>query len=90
MEKTLASDSDNIVHLWDVMTGEQKRTLTGHTEGVQSLAFSPDGGTIASGGWDKTIRLWEVATGKHKEILLQHTWTIWSLKFSPDGRHAGK
>ena len=39
----------NIVHLWGAMTGEHKEAFTGHTRGVQSLAFSPDGGTLASG-----------------------------------------
>ena len=41
----LASDGgidDNTVRLWDAVTGEHKRTLTGHTEGVFSMAFSPD------------------------------------------------
>ena len=51
------------------MTGEQKRTFTGHTRGIQSLVFSPDGRTLASGSWNGTIRLWEVATGEQKETL---------------------
>ena len=42
-------------------TGQQKASLTGHTSSVYSVAFSPDGQTLASGSWDGTILLWDMS-----------------------------
>ena len=47
-------------------------TLKGHELDVDSLAFSPDGSTLASGGFRKLI-LWDVVTGRHKTTLAGHT-----------------
>ena len=61
------------MRLWDVQTGEQLRTLEGHTSGVNSVAFSPDGSTLASGSGDDTVRLWDVQTGEQLRTLEGHT-----------------
>ena len=85
--QTLASGSaDNTVHLWDVQTGEELKTLeTG--DFVSSVSFSPDGRLLASSGSDdNTIRLWNVATGETVNTLRGHTDYISSVVFSPDGR----
>ncbi|MGO9234108.1 MAG: WD40 repeat domain-containing protein [Methylocella sp.] len=42
------------------MSGQLLRTLTGHTNFVESVAFSPDGRTLASGAYDNAIELWDV------------------------------
>ena len=47
------------IKLWDVETGEEITTLTGHTEPVESLAFSHDGKILASGSFDGTVLLWD-------------------------------
>ena len=68
-----------------LLTGTQVHTLKGHTDSVNSVAFSPDGGTIASGSRDNTIRLWDAVTGSHKHTLKGHTSWVGSIAFSPDG-----
>ena len=45
---------------WDVHTGEQKKTLTGHTDWVRGIAFSPDGKTLVSRSGDGSVLLWEI------------------------------
>ena len=82
---TLANMRNNSILLWNSTTEEEK-TFTGHTDLVKSIAFSPDGQTLASGSRDKTIHLWDVATGTHKKTLTGHKDSINSLSFSADGR----
>ena len=48
--------------MWDAATGQEVRQLSGHTDAVYSVAFSPDRSQIVSGSYDQTVRLWEMAT----------------------------
>ena len=50
------------------------------------MAFSPDGTTLASGGYDRTVRVWEVETGMSLATLKGHSDWVRSVAFSPDGR----
>ena len=60
-------------------------TLEGHRGDVYSIAFSPDGTTLASGSWDSTMRLWDAVTGAPKHTLEGHRGDVYSIAFSPDG-----
>ena len=95
--KTLAFDScgkfdeygiclQGEIILWDTATRQPiGQPLNGHTGGIDSLAFSPDGKTLASGS-DGNIILWDVATRKPiGQPLTGHRGSI-SLTFSPDGK----
>lgn len=53
---------------------------------VSTLAFSPDGKTLASGGWDDMVRLWDVETGKEVRKMLAHQAMVARVAFSPDGK----
>ena len=48
------------VWLYNAQTGAEVALLTGHTQSILSVAFSPDSKTLASGSSDTTIRLWDV------------------------------
>ena len=60
----IASQTDEKVNIWNVTTGKQVGTFAGHRPGplgtVTSLAFSPDGELLATGGADTTILMWDV------------------------------
>ncbi len=81
--RTLATGGqDNVVRLWDVVTGKERHQLKGHTNWVDSVTFSPDGISLASAGGDD-LRLWDVATGREVRVVAEGSACI---AFSPDGR----
>ena len=59
--------------------------VTGHRRSVNSIAFSPDGTTLASGNGDSTVRLWNVLDGELLRTLTEHRRSVNSVAFSPDG-----
>jgi hypothetical protein len=61
-------------------------TLRGHKGWVYSVAFAPDGKTLASGSTDGTVKLWEVGTGRELATLTGHARVVRSVAFAPDGK----
>jgi WD40 repeat protein len=98
-DKLLASAGrDGKVRLWEMAGGKQLLELTdcdppadwqfeGHKPAVCSLAFSPDGTVLASGGQYQVVRLWDVKTGKQiRQWETQPTGVVLGVAFSPDGK----
>ena len=61
-------------------------TFRGHSHGVWSVAFAPDGLTLASGGAERLVRIWDIETGRLLRSLRGHTADIRSVVFTPDGQ----
>jgi len=74
--------------LWDWETGAEPRRFEGHTNWVNTVAFSPDGKTTLSGSGDTMLVLWDVETGEVIRRFEGHTGGVNSVAFSPDGRTA--
>ncbi len=82
----LAVASSIGIWIYDAQTGEELDLISGHTDWVLSIAFSPDGQTLASGSMDSTIRLWDAATGRHLRTLTGHAYSVYNVAFSRNGR----
>jgi WD40 repeat protein/tetratricopeptide (TPR) repeat protein len=75
---TLAIGSYNYdIRLYDAGSGELKDTLRGHTEPLQSLAFTRDGSRLVSAGSDATVRIWKIGASK---------WRLLSTMRAPSRR----
>jgi WD40 repeat protein len=74
------------VGLWDVRTGTQRQAFRGYHGGVRSVAFSPDGRTVAAGDeWGRAL-LWEVPSGQLRALLRGYSGRTTSLAFAAGGR----
>src|SRR5262249_19081826 len=78
-----------ILKLWDLATGKELRTFTGHAADISSVAFSPDGRTaLSAGNYDQTVKQWDIATGTVLRTFTGHGGPVHAVAVSPDGRTA--
>lgn len=97
----LSGNWNTTLTLWNISAGKEMtnsprgrrnidnsiiRTFTGHTDRVNSVAFSPDGSQIISAGRDNSIKLWDVATGRGIMTFKGHKGDISSIAFSIDAK----
>jgi RNA polymerase sigma factor (sigma-70 family) len=77
-------DEQGQILLWDLQTGKRLCPPQGHQRPIGSVAFSPDGKTLATGSWDETLRLWDAASGKEVRRFAQ-SFDV-QASFMPDGK----
>ncbi|GID30454.1 nSTAND1 domain-containing NTPase [Paractinoplanes brasiliensis] len=78
-------EAGNTLTLWNLHAGTAVR-LAGHTAAVLDLAFSPDGGRIATVSVDRTVKVWDASTGVVLKTVTAHAGPVNGVAFSPDGR----
>jgi WD40 repeat protein/serine/threonine protein kinase len=79
----MAEQGSGSVQIWEIATGRERSPQIRH--GARSLAFSPDGARLATGGTDNAIKIWDVASGQEIITLRGHADWIRALTFTPDG-----
>ncbi|BBM86614.1 protein kinase domain-containing protein [Candidatus Uabimicrobium amorphum] len=63
---------DGTLRVWDIKSGQLVHQLSGHTSGINSVAFTPDGSFVISGSDDKTLRIWDIESGQCMCTLCGH------------------
>ena len=81
----IAAATHKDIWMYDAHSGAALKLLSGHTDLVLTVAFSPSGNTLASGGADGTVRGWDVRSGTLFETITGHGESVRSVQFSPDG-----
>jgi WD40 repeat protein len=80
------SGTPGVVTVWDVVNGEELVTFPAHKAWIMSVAFSPDGKTLATANNDTTLKLWDATSGQELRTFKGHDGPVWRVAFSPDGK----
>jgi hypothetical protein len=83
----LAIGDHQRVHLLDLQHGTVVRVLSGPTDDVTGLAFSPDGTRLAASSYDGGVRVWSTPDGKATKVMRGYGRGCGSVAWSSDGKH---
>ena len=80
--------SDNTLKVWDLASGAELHTLSGHTGSVNAVAVTADGQRAVSASWDNTLKVWDLASGAELHTLSGHTGAVIAVAVTADGQRA--
>lgn len=85
--KTLVSGGkDKAIKVWDLSTGQLRKTLQSDSGEIQAVAIAPDGKTVVSGSGDRMVRIWNITSNQHPQMLKGHSSDIRQVEISSDGK----
>ena len=87
-QRAVSASADKTLKVWDVGSGRELRTLSGHSSEVRAVAVTPDGQHAVSASEDTTLKVWELASGRELSTLTGHTSWVKAVAVTPDGRRA--
>ncbi|MGZ6367301.1 MAG: WD40 repeat domain-containing protein, partial [Ktedonobacteraceae bacterium] len=76
---------DKTLKIWDMHSGVERLTLSGHSGGVNGCAISPTGDFIVSASFDETLKIWDAHSGVERLTLIGHTNGVNGCAISPTG-----
>jgi WD40 repeat protein len=82
----LVSTKPGELIIWDMKDGAMVRTVHGHDAPLTSVAYSPDGRTLATSSWDRTVILWDAESGNRRSSLAAHQDWVCHVAFDSSGR----
>ena len=82
--QTIASTDGRELSMWELRSSEEQFHLSAHNRYCKSVAVSPDGRSVATGGLDNTLKLWSTETGEQL-LVLSNVGALTAIAFSPDG-----
>ncbi|KAL5083666.1 hypothetical protein Trisim1_001042 [Trichoderma cf. simile WF8] len=82
----VAAKGDDVIYVWDTVTGMCHQTLKGHRGDVTGIIFSPNNLLIASISREKKVRLWDTTRGTRQQMLEGHTDRITAVSISPNSQ----
>lgn len=85
--KTLVSGGqDKAIKVWDLQTGQLRKTLQSDSGAIYDLAIAPDGKTVVSGSSDRRVRIWDINSDQRPKMLAAHNYKVDQVKISLDGK----
>lgn len=84
----VSASEDNTLGIWDLASGRELRSLSGHTDDVWAVAVTPDGLRAVSASEDQTLKVWDLESGRDLLTLAGHASLVRAVVVTPDGKHA--
>lgn len=81
----VTSSGDMTCALWDIETGQQTTSFTGHTGDVMSLSVAPESRSFVSGACDASAKMWDIRDGMCKQTFAGHESDINAIAYFPSG-----
>lgn len=83
-EVALKTGQYRSIKIWDIKTGQELNSLTGHNDDICALAISADGKILVSSSEDRTIKVWDLDHGQVQHTLTGHSHWVKVVALSPD------